>query len=584
MFANPGSTEVPFLAGLPDDFRFVLGLHEGSRRRDRERVRDRPRRARARPAAHDRRARQRGERARDRAGEPRAARRRGRPAGPPPPRVRAVPRREARGPRRATTRSGVDQPARAQDVPAAIERAFHAATTRRGPALVIVPMGDWVGAGRRGARAGRGRRCASIARGSGAGGRRRAGGASSQTPRSPALVVGAGADDAETWSALVDACRAARARPSSRSRSAARAGFPQDHPLFAGRAARRPRRGSARRWRRTTPVLVVGAPVFRQTRTSPGPLDRAGNADRVRQRRPGRGAPQPGRADGPGAARGRLPRAGRPRPRPRRLAAGPARAAACAGAARARRAAARPSHVLAALAERLPREAIVLEEAPVDRPDLHARLPAREPLGYPERGEGGLGFAIPAAVGLRMALPDRPVVAVVGDGSRSTAIQALWSAAHYERRRALRGPLERRLRGHGPPRREARRGAPRGRVRRRSTSRAGRARLRLPRAPDRRRTTSSLSALDEVVPALADLEEPLAPRRRSRADDDLRPVTWEAPDNDPTIRKDVLHNRRQWRKMLPPRVCRRNTSWHAQSTGEPDGAERTRDCRKEEEA
>src|SRR5205823_5229169 len=30
MFSNPGSTEVPFLAGLPDDIRFILGLHEGS--------------------------------------------------------------------------------------------------------------------------------------------------------------------------------------------------------------------------------------------------------------------------------------------------------------------------------------------------------------------------------------------------------------------------------------------------------------------------------------------------------------------------------------------------------------------------
>ena len=30
MFSNPGSTEVPFLAGLPDDIRFVLALHEGS--------------------------------------------------------------------------------------------------------------------------------------------------------------------------------------------------------------------------------------------------------------------------------------------------------------------------------------------------------------------------------------------------------------------------------------------------------------------------------------------------------------------------------------------------------------------------
>src|SRR3954467_6390116 len=30
IFANPGSTEIAFLAGLPDDFEFVLGLHEAA--------------------------------------------------------------------------------------------------------------------------------------------------------------------------------------------------------------------------------------------------------------------------------------------------------------------------------------------------------------------------------------------------------------------------------------------------------------------------------------------------------------------------------------------------------------------------
>src|SRR3954464_11345936 len=30
IFSNPGSTEISFLAGLPDDLEFVLGLHEGS--------------------------------------------------------------------------------------------------------------------------------------------------------------------------------------------------------------------------------------------------------------------------------------------------------------------------------------------------------------------------------------------------------------------------------------------------------------------------------------------------------------------------------------------------------------------------
>jgi benzoylformate decarboxylase len=87
--------------------------------------------------------------------------------------------------------------------------------------------------------------------------------------------------------------------------------------------------------------------------------------------------------------------------------------------------------VLAALAERLPREAVVVEEAPVDRPELHERLLAREPLGFLSAAMGGLGFALAGAAGVRMALPERPVVAVVGDGSAMYGIQALWSAAYY---------------------------------------------------------------------------------------------------------------------------------------------------------
>ena len=59
------------------------------------------------------------------------------------------------------------------------------------------------------------------------------------------------------------------------------------------------------------------------------------------------------------------------------------------------------------------------------------RLPARQPLGMLSPAMGGLGFALPAATGIRMACPDRPVVAFVGDGSSLYSIQSLWSAAHY---------------------------------------------------------------------------------------------------------------------------------------------------------
>ena len=44
---------------------------------------------------------------------------------------------------------------------------------------------------------------------------------------------------------------------------------------------------------------------------------------------------------------------------------------------------------------------------------------------------GGLGFAMPAAAGVRMAQPGRPVVAVVGDGAALYGAPVCWTAAHY---------------------------------------------------------------------------------------------------------------------------------------------------------
>jgi benzoylformate decarboxylase len=53
-------------------------------------------------------------------------------------------------------------------------------------------------------------------------------------------------------------------------------------------------------------------------------------------------------------------------------------------------------------------------------------------MGFLSAAMGGLGFALPGTIGVRMALPDRPVLAVLGDGSSLYAIQALWSAARYQ--------------------------------------------------------------------------------------------------------------------------------------------------------
>ena len=426
LFSNPGSTEVPFLAGLPDDLRFVLALHEGSvvglatgfalgRREP------------ALAILHTTAGLGNAVGALATARVNRA------------PLVVVVGQQDRRHlvfepflTGRLEGLAGdypvsVDQPVRAQDVPGAIERAYHEAATGRGPALVIVPMDDWgapVDSEREDAAAGR------IVR------------ATTADPGAidelvafltdagaPALVAGAGADSPETWAALVELAERLVA-PVFQESFGARAGFPQDHRLFAGfLPADRPR--LREKLAPYDAILAVGAPVFRQSPYAPGrftdpetriaivsddpdevhrsPVELAVLAPpapvcrHLARRLPARdgGAPEQFRPPAPPEP----PAQGDP------LQAG---------------------HVLAALAERLPREAVVVEEAPVDRPELHERLLAREPLGFLSAAMGGLGFGLAGATGVRMALPERPVVAVVGDGSAMYGIQALWSASHYE--------------------------------------------------------------------------------------------------------------------------------------------------------
>jgi benzoylformate decarboxylase len=89
------------------------------------------------------------------------------------------------------------------------------------------------------------------------------------------------------------------------------------------------------------------------------------------------------------------------------------------------------SHAMAALAAVWPEDGIVVVETPSSTFALRNRLRLNRPGSYYQSGSGGLGFGIAAAVGVQMAEPDRPVVAVLGEGSAQYAIQALWSAAAY---------------------------------------------------------------------------------------------------------------------------------------------------------
>jgi benzoylformate decarboxylase len=88
--------------------------------------------------------------------------------------------------------------------------------------------------------------------------------------------------------------------------------------------------------------------------------------------------------------------------------------------------------LMAELAAALPPDAIVVDEAITASIDLARALAFERPGDYFGARGGGIGQALPGALGVKLAHPGRPVVAVSGDGSAMYVIQALWTAAHHD--------------------------------------------------------------------------------------------------------------------------------------------------------
>ena len=429
IFANPGSTEIAFLAGLPDDFEFVLGLHEGSVV------------GMATGYALGR-------------GKPAFVNLHTAPglghgvAGLTTARVNRAPlvvvvgqqdrRQIALEPFLTGRLEGlagdypvwVNLPVQAVDVPGAISRAYYEAQTRRGPAIVIVPQDDWLVPYDRGGTepAAPAHLVHSVAVECGA--VQELAGLIGESS-SPGIVAGAGTAERRGWDALV-ALAEHLGCPVWQESFGGAAGFPQDHELFAGFLP-----AGRKRLRETLAgrdlVMAIGAPIFRQYIYEPGPFVEPGTRLAIVTDDPEEAHRSP--ADlallAPPAAVcealiEELPsrRDGAPAVPPRKeppVLEPPGEGEPL-----------RAGHVLQALSERLPRDIVLMEETPSSRPELHQRLPAREPLGFIGAAMGGLGFGLSGAFGLRKALPDRPVLAVIGDGSALYTIHALWSAAHYE--------------------------------------------------------------------------------------------------------------------------------------------------------
>jgi benzoylformate decarboxylase len=92
-----------------------------------------------------------------------------------------------------------------------------------------------------------------------------------------------------------------------------------------------------------------------------------------------------------------------------------------------------PRFFMMQLADALPADAVLVEEALTTSAPLPALLRQRDRQGYYGLASGGIGFAVAGAVGISLALPQRPVVALIGDGSAMYNIQALWTAARLKR-------------------------------------------------------------------------------------------------------------------------------------------------------
>ncbi len=91
----------------------------------------------------------------------------------------------------------------------------------------------------------------------------------------------------------------------------------------------------------------------------------------------------------------------------------------------------RPLVLMQAVADSLPSNAVVVDETISSGRGLMTFLRSEDPHSFYGMRGGGIGWGIPAALGIKVALPDRPVVGLIGDGSAMYSFQGLWTAAHY---------------------------------------------------------------------------------------------------------------------------------------------------------
>ena len=313
------------------------------------------------------------------------------------------------------------EPERAEDVPREILRAYHTAMhAPKGPVFLSIPMNDWdveaepppshkvyhePAPDPEGLK-----EFAEVLAGA----------------ERPAIVAGAWVDRKGAFYdtvALAERLKAAVWEAPL----ASRAGFPQDHPLFQGSLAPAQKQ-VCEQLSDYDVVLVLGAPVFLYYPYVPGPvvpegtrvLQITGDPDKAVRAALGTSLfgnvafavrqliellpEEPDRPSPPVREAPPTPEPATPIP---------------------------PAYLLHTLAQLLPEEVSIFEESGSARGTFHEHVRPSWPGAYFNAASGGLGYAMPAAVGYKLALPERPVVCLIGDGSSMYSNQALWTAAQY---------------------------------------------------------------------------------------------------------------------------------------------------------
>jgi len=310
------------------------------------------------------------------------------------------------------------EPARAEDVPAAIARAYYTAMQPPcGPTFVSVPIDDWTHPAQPVAARKVSREIGpdpdamkSLVEALAA-------------SKHPALVIGPGVDRAGAVELMVKVAEKSKAAVWV-SPFSARCSFPERHPQFTGFLHASPGQLSDA-LRAYDLVVVIGAPVFTFHVEGHAAIFDGATAIYQITDDPDAAAVTPAGSSIIATMKPALlmllemlPETKRAAPAGRTLPPAPA--------------ATDPLPVeflLHSLATAMPADAALVEEVPSHRPAMQKFMPMRGQDSFYTMASGGLGYSLPAAVGMALGREKRRTVCLIGDGSAMYSIQALWTAA-----------------------------------------------------------------------------------------------------------------------------------------------------------